>query len=266
MDVKDPDTPSSVYNRLLSNSDAVFTISHYLEEEVEQVGGKRVVYLPVFVDADIFQTDTTERAKIRKSLGMADKEIVIGYAGSFSRIEGVPFLLKAFKSISRRYVNARLVVVGGRNVADSDDIVGLTSELGLNNRVILVPHQPHALMPKYLSAFDIACSPKIDCEENRAANPIKIYEYMSMGLPMVVSAVGEIAKVVENGVDGFLVKAGDEKDLEKTLEYVIQNPDSAPEVGKRAREKVMKNYTQLVLRKRIEDTLDSLVKRKPEIR
>jgi glycosyltransferase involved in cell wall biosynthesis len=121
-------------------------------------------------------------------------------------------------------------------------------------------------MPKYLSAFDIACSPKIDCAENRAANPIKIYEYMLMGLPIVVSAVGEIAKVIESGVDGFLIKPGDDADLERTLEHVMQSLDRAREVGLKAREKVIKNYTQLVLRKRIEDALDSLVKRKPEIK
>jgi glycosyltransferase involved in cell wall biosynthesis len=81
---------------------------------------------------------------------------------------------------------------------------------------------------------------------------------MSMGLPMVISAVGEPAKVIENGFDGFLVKPGDEKDLEKTLEYVIQNLDSAKEAGERAREKIIRNYTQEVMVARIEAALRRL--------
>lgn len=257
MDIKDPDTPRFVYKRVLKGSDIVFAISRYLEEEVKQIGGHNVVYLPIFIDADVFQKDQEARVEVRKRLGLDQKEIVIGYAGSFSHTEGLPFLLKAFKSLSSKHENIKLVIVGGRNVPGSDDVAQLVSELALN-RAILVPPQPHELMPRYLSAFDIACSPKIDCPENRAANPIKIYEYMSMGLPMVISAVGEPAKVIENGFDGFLVKPGDEKDLEKTLEYVIQNLDSAKEAGERAREKIIRNYTQEVMVARIEAALRRL--------
>jgi glycosyltransferase involved in cell wall biosynthesis len=260
MDIKDPDTPRFVYQRVLKGSDVVFTISRYLEGEAKGIGCKQVVYLPVFVDADVFKKDTAEGAKIRNSLGMSDRDTVIGYAGSFSHIEGLPFLLKGFKNLSSKHENIKLVIVGGRNVGGSDDVAQLVSELALN-RAILVPPQPHELMPQYLSAFDIACSPKIDCAENRAANPIKIYEYMSMALPTVLSAVGEPANVIENGIDGFLVKPGDENDLEKTLEYVIQNLDSAKEVGERAREKIIKNYTQQVMMTRVDEALKHVLRK-----
>ena len=258
MDIKDHDTPGFVYNSVLRNSSIVFTISRFLEKEVKDIGCRNVVYVPVFVDAGVFQKDALERVNIRKRLGIEDNEIVIGYAGSFSSIEGLPFLLEAFKGLSKRYNNIKLVLVGGRNVPGSDNIPQLISELTLKERVILIPVQPHELMPKYLSAFDIACSPKIDCAENRAANPIKIYEYMSMALPTVVSAVGEISNVIENGYDGFLVKPGDEDDWGKNLEYVIQNLDSAKEVGEKAREKIIKNYSQQVMLKRIKNALKQL--------
>jgi len=258
VDIKDPDTPGFIYNHVLKNSNIVFTISRFLEEEVKKIGCRNVVYLPVFVDAGVFQKDALERANIRKTLNIGSNEVAIGYAGSFSRDEGVSFLLKAFKSLSKRYNNIKLVLVGGRNVPGSDNIPQLMSELALKERVILIPSQPHELMPKYLSAFDIACSPKIDCAVNRAANPIKIYEYMSMGLPTVVSAVGEISNIIENGYDGFLVEPGDEKDLETTLGRVIQNLDSAKEVGRKAREKIIKNYSQQVLLKKIRQALKEL--------
>jgi len=258
MDIKDPDTPKFIHNCVLKNSNIVLTISRYLEEEVKQIGCKNVVYVPVFVDIDVFQKDTLARAEMLEKLGIDDKEIVVGYTGSFAHIEGLPFLLKAFKSLSNKYENIRLVVIGGRNVPDSDDIAGLINELALNDRAILVHPQPHELMPKYLSTFDIACSPKIDCAENRAANPIKIYEYMSMALPTIVSAVGEISNIIENGYDGFLVKPGDVNDLEGKLEYVIQNADSAQEVGRRAREKIIRHYSHQAMLERIENTLKQL--------
>ena len=258
MDTKDPDTPKFIYNSVLKNSNIVFTISRFLEEEVKKIGCRKAIYVPVFINTDAFQKDGLERVKIRKKLGIGSNEVVIGYSGSFWYVEGVPFLVKTFKSLSDRYENIKLVLIGGKNVANSDNIPQLINELSLKERVILIPPQPYELMPKYLSAFDIACSPKIDCEENRAANPIKIYEYMSMGLPVIVSAVGEISNLLEDGHDGFLANPGDESDWERKLEHVIQNLDSLQEVGKKAREKVMKDYAQQVIVAKVRDALEQL--------
>jgi len=261
MDIKDPDTPTFIYNSVLKNSSIVFVISRYLEEEVKQLGCTNAVYLPIFLDPAVFQRDSSERIKIRKKLNIGSNEIVIGYAGSFWRIEGIPILLKAFKNLSQRYKNIKMMVIGGRNVPDSDNIPQLVDELELEGKVILIPPQPHESIPKYLSACDILCSPKINCSENRAANPIKIYEYMSMGLPTIASAVGEISNVIENGIDGFLVKPGDVKDLERVIEYIIQNFEEAKEIGERGRKKIINTYSINSARKKIEQVLESMVDR-----
>ncbi len=245
MDSKDPDTPRFIYDSMLRNSTFVFAISHYLEEEAKDRGCRNVIYVPISIDTDVFQRDVSGGRKIREQLRIGDSEVVIGYAGSFWHTEGVPVLLKAFGNLVKRYENTRLMLVGGGKTADSDNISLFVDELALKEKVSLIPPQPYELIPRYLSACDIACSPKIDCEENRAANPAKIYEYMSMGLPVVVSAVGEIIDVIKNGVNGFLVKPGDESDLERTLGYVIRNLESVKgEIGKKAREEVIKNYSQ----------------------
>ncbi len=253
MDSKDPDTPRFIYNSVLKNSTFVLAISHYLEEEAKDNGCRNVIHFPISIDTDAFQGDALEGRKIRENLRIGDNEVVIGYTGSFWHVEGVPILLKVFRNLVNRYENIRLMVVGGGGTTESDNISLLIDELGLKEKVSLIPPQPYELIPGYLSACDIACSPKIDCEENRAANPIKIYEYMSMGLPMVVSAVGEIISVIKDGVNGFLVKPGDGSDLERTLGYVIQNLESVKEVGKRAREEVVKNYSNTTVQEKIRE-------------
>jgi len=258
-DSKDSDTPGFIYSGVLKTSNIVFTVSRYLEGVAKQAGCRNVVHAPGFIDADAFQNNVLERAKIREKLNIGSNEVAIGYAGAFSPEEGLSFLLEAFKRLSQRHENIKLVLLGGRNVLGSDNIPQLINELGLKERVILIPPQPYELMPGYLSALDIACSPKVDCPANRAADPIRVYEYMSVGLPVVASAMGETTNVIENGYDGFLVKPGDEDDLERILEYVIHNLDSLQEVRRKAREKVIKNYTQEVILKKLETQLKKLV-------
>lgn len=253
MDSKDPDTPLFLFNQVLKNSTIVLAISHYLETEIKNKYHKNVVYVPIFIDTNVFQEDILARKKIRKELGIKDEEILIGYAGSFWYVEGVLILLKAFKNLTKGHKNIKLILIGGGNKPDLDNISLFIDRFALNEKVILIPRQPHEFMPKYLSACDIVCSPKIDCEENRVANPIKTYEYMSMGLITVISAVGEVSNVIENGVNGFLVKPEDIKDLETTLEKIIENINSMEDVGKRARETVLKNFSYSVAEKRIKD-------------
>ncbi len=258
-DSKNPDTPRFVYNSVLRKSSIVFAVSQYLEGVAKEAGCRNVVHAPGFIDANVFQNNVSERPKIRKKLNISDNEVAIGYAGAFTSDEGLPVLLKAFNKLSKRYDNIKLVLLGGRNVPGSDNILQLANEPNLKERVILIPPQPYESMPGYLSAFDIACSPKVDCPANRAADPIRVYEYMSIGLPVVASAMGETSNVIENGCDGFLVKPGDEDDLIRILDYVIQNLDSLQEVRRKAREKVIKNYTQEVILKKLETHLKSLL-------
>lgn len=263
IDLKDPDTPRFIYNILLKHSTAVFAISHYLEREVNnKYDGNKVSYVPIFIDPNTFQIDFVERRRLRNNLCIEDKDILIGYAGSYWYVEGIPFLLEAFKRLSDKYDNVRLILIGGKNVPGSDDIPLLIDKLSLKDKVTLIPLQPHAVIPKYLSACDILCSPKIDCEINRAANPVKVVEYLSMGLPTVCSAVGGIIDTIDDGISGFLVKPGNAKNIEEKLEWIILNPEMAKEIGGNGRKNVIEKYSNSAIEDIILRTINKIMEEK----
>ena len=95
--------------------------------------------------------------------------------------------------------------------------------------------------------------------DNRKANPIKVVEYLSMGLPTVCSAVGGISDTVEDGVDGFLVKPGDVKDLEEKLEWIILNPERAKEIGENGRKKAIEKYSYEAIENTIKQAISEIV-------
>ena len=245
--------PNIIYKHIAKNADIIFAISPYLLESAkEEYGCKNVRYVPNFININRFKIDLKNREKIREELGIKKDEIVIGYAGNFWYVEGIPFLLQAFKNLTKKYSKIKMVVMGRIHLPKSDDnIPKLVADMNLKNNVILIPSQPHEEVPKFLSAFDILCCPKIDCEINRAANPVKVPEYLSMSLPTVASAVGGITDTIEDGVDGFLVKPGDVKDLEEKLEWVILNPERAKEIGENGRKTAIEKYSY----EAIEDTI-----------
>jgi glycosyltransferase involved in cell wall biosynthesis len=212
------------------------------------------------VDPNIFRIDTEVRKEIREELGIKKDDIVIGYAGAFTYVEGVPVLLHAFKNLRGRYSNIKLAIMGGIFwVNEDDDIPKLVKDMKIEDSVVLIPLQPHEEVPKFLSAFDILCCSKIDCEINRSITPIKIIEYLSMGLPTVASAVGGIPDTIEDGADGFLVKPGDVKDLEEKLEGIILNPERAKEIGESGRRTAIEKYSYEAIEDRIRKTISEVI-------
>ena len=95
--------------------------------------------------------------------------------------------------------------------------------------------------------------------DNRAANPIKVVEYLSTGLPTVASAVGGIVETIEDGVDGFLVKPGDVKDLEEKLGWIILNPERAKEIGDNGRKTAIEKYSYKAIENTVKHAISEIV-------
>ena len=256
--------PNIVYKYMAKNADVFFAISPYLLEYTKkEYGCKNVVYLPNSIDINHFNMCLEDREKIREELCVEKDDIVIGYAGSFWYVEGVPNLLQAFKNLRKKYSNIKLAIMGKIYLSNTDDnIPKLVEDMNIKNDVILIPSQPHEEVPKFLSAFDILCCPKIDCEVNRAANPVKVVEYLSIGIPAVCSAVGGIIDTIEDGVDGLLVKPGNVKDLEEKLEWVILNPERAKKIGENGRKTAIEKYSYEAIEDTIRQAISEIINMK----
>jgi glycosyltransferase involved in cell wall biosynthesis len=253
---------NKIFRYIVGAADVIFAISPNLVSKVKNYKCENVVFLPAFVDVNLFKMDVISRRKIRDDLGLKNGDILVGYTGAFSYTEGIPKLLRAFKHLSKRYPNVKLLIVGGKKGKNDDDVPQLVKRLDLEDIVKIVPPQPHDDIPKFLSACDITCCPKIDCEDNRAALPIKVVEYISMGIPSVCSSVGGISYIIEDGVDGFLVKPGDVKNLEKTLEWVILNPKSAREIGENGRKKAVKEFSFDVIENVVKEAIKGIIEKR----
>jgi glycosyltransferase involved in cell wall biosynthesis len=240
--------PDVVCKYFMRKATLIFAISHYLVDKARNYGCKNVVYLPAFVDTELFKLNGKARERTRDEWGIGQDDIVIGYAGGLGYSEGVPVLLQAVKGLSSRHRNVRLLVRGTKALyGRADDIPKFVEELNLEDIVILVPLLPRVKVPNFLSACDILCSPRIDCDENKAAFPIKVVEYLSMGIPAVCSSIDEVSRVIKHKVNGFLAQPGDARDLENVLEEVISNLEDARRIGNNGRIEAMEKYSYEVI-------------------
>ena len=104
---------------------------------------------------------------------------------------------------------------------------------------------PFEKVETYLACCDILVSPHNPppADLEFFGSPIKIFEYMAMGKAIVASRIGQIAEVLEDGVDALLVPPGDAEALAEAILRLAEDPDLRAELGRAARRKVVERYT-----------------------
>jgi glycosyltransferase involved in cell wall biosynthesis len=115
----------------------------------------------------------------------------------------------------------------------------LVTKLGLKNVTEFAGHLPHAQVPAYLNQLDIyVAASRLDSESFGVA----ILEASACGLPVIVSRVGGLPEVVEDGVMGLIVEKDNVELFTIALLTLIENPTLRQQMGKAGRQHVIKNY------------------------
>src|SRR6266481_936140 len=93
-----------------------------------------------------------------------------------------------------------------------------------------------------LAAKDVAVAP-YPVLANFYFSPLKVYEYMAAGLPVVASRVGQLENLIESEVTGLHVTPGDVSALADALERIKSEPHLRVRLGQAARSKVIRHHT-----------------------
>ena len=113
-------------------------------------------------------------------------------------------------------------------------------EKKLSSSVKFTGAVPHSKIPSLLSSMDVAVAPypKI---ENFYFSPLKVFEYMAAGLPVVSSNIGQLTELIQNGYCGFLYRPGDSTALAKILLRLMKDPQLRKTVGTAAKNYIIQN-------------------------
>ena len=188
----------------------------------------KLVQIHSGVDIEKFKQSPVSAVEKKRSLGLDQNGLVVGFIGWLLPIKGPMHLLKAMEDVWRDYENTVLVFIGK---GDLDvDLRAAALKTGANGRVNFLGWRSD--IEEIMPIFDIFVLPSLNEGMGRV-----LVEAMAAGKPIVASNVGGIPDLVEHDYNGLLVPPGDEKALAAAIRQLINDPAKAKMMGQRGQER-----------------------------
>jgi len=228
---------------LLKNYESSYIVveSRILKDQLSEEGvdASKIHVALNAINPDEFIPDIEARSKIRKQYDVAEGQVLIGYLGSYAFYHDAKRLVLAADILSKTSSNAFKILMVG-NGKEYEDTRRLAMDLGLLNELVFMQDAVEkSQVPDILSALDIAVLPgstDIIC-------PIKVQEYMYMGLASVVPDYGCNREVIVPESDGMLFEPHNELSLSNSLRFLIDNKEKMKLIGERAKAKAINEFT-----------------------
>jgi glycosyltransferase involved in cell wall biosynthesis len=214
-------------DKRIRSADGVTVVSSFLQA---RYGG---ALTPQYVDIDTFDPVVQPREDLRSQLRCEGQHVIV-FAGIAQPGKGVGEIIQALQLLDDSMQNWQLLIVGpqtpyARAVAQCDE------------RVRLIGMYPPSATPQFLAIADLIVLPQQPVPVALGQMPMKLYEAMAMGLPIVATAVSDIPELLDGC--GLVVPPGDRPALARAIESVLCNPALARRLGRAARARITTHYS-----------------------
>lgn len=177
--------------------------------------GSQAKIIPNAIDASRFRHSGETRSAVRSSLGLQEKDLVIGHVGRMCVAKNQKFLLDVFRALSQRNPGAKLLFVGDGELQES--VLAYASQIGIDGQVIFTGARGD--VDRLLSAMDVFFLPSVT-----EGFPVTLVEAQAASLPCVVSAEAVLKETDLTGHMRFVSLGDDMENWVHALEEASRDP------------------------------------------
>ncbi|MBC8184192.1 glycosyltransferase family 4 protein [candidate division KSB1 bacterium] len=190
-------------------------------------------------DINLFNNEF-QNEKIISTYGLKNK-IVIGFIGSFHLWHGVENLIHLIKQVV--CINQRVVfLLVGQGGPMQSSIESFIETNNLSDKVIKTGYISHDEIPEYISAMDVVLAPYPGLKFFYYS-PVKIFEYMACGKPVVSTKIGQIAELIEDGYNGMICSPDNLDEMYNKIKRLVNEPGLRNRIGENARNSILQNHS-----------------------
>jgi glycosyltransferase involved in cell wall biosynthesis len=215
----------------LRHATGLVFISTYFRDQAIAANGDIApsVISPNAVDLARFDPARFDHETLRRERGLSGRT-VCGHIGAFAHWHGVDAFVEAIANRLHDVPELALVFVGDGKTLPA--VRALVAERGLSDRVLLPGRVPHEDVASWIACMDYAVLPN----SNHYGSPMKLFEFMGMGVPMVAPDYAPVAEVIADGRTGWLFPHGDAAACVERVLELARLTDERRRVGHAARD------------------------------
>jgi glycosyltransferase involved in cell wall biosynthesis len=217
-----PESKNFIFKLFLKNI-KIISITHGLKKVFVKNGfdEKNILVASDAVDLDKLNIDVSKK-EARKKLDLPLDKKIIMYTGSFSvwGWKGIDLILDISKKFNKDFL---FVLVGGNKKE-----VDVLNNKFKDSNLIAIEKVLHKKIPFYLKSADLLLLPnkKGDVISEKYTSPLKLFEYMASGNPIIASNLSSIREIIGEE-NAFLFKPNDREDLVLRIKEVFENKEEA---------------------------------------
>jgi glycosyltransferase involved in cell wall biosynthesis len=226
--------------RLARTLDAVIVTNE--ESTALFPGAHRLCVLYNYVDTDLFAPAPEAQRE----------EQIIYVAGRLGRSQGLMTVAHAFARVHGGRPTARLMLIGDiPDVQVKMEFDTILQEGGAREAVTLLGRIPHREVVAHIQRSAVGLFAGLDVPNHVLATPIKLFEYMACGIPVVASNYGFLDQYVTEPGAGLLFDPRSAESLAEALDYLLGHPDEAAAMGARGLAIVQREWNWRAMERRL---------------
>lgn len=235
-------------------ADSVASTSHCMAAQTKVIAPKlgEITITPFGVDINSFSQHASAVSD--------NSAIVVGTVKSMSHIYGIDLLIKSFALVRNKLLlnNANtanrllLRIVGGG--PQLNELKQLAIDEGIGEVTTFVGKVDHKEVPIELAKLDIFVA--LSREESFG---VAVIEAGAAGKPAVVSNIGGLPEVIEDGITGFVVPPEDPQAASLIIEQLVSNTDLRNKIGYAAHEYIKNNFDWRICLNKMKDTYSKVI-------
>lgn len=237
-------------------SSKIVAVTKGLKKEIQvlyKLQASKIVVIQNGVNIDLFRQMNV--MGVRKKLNLNQNRNYVCFVGNLAPWQGVEYLIQSAPLILKENPNVKFLIVGDGRM--KEELVELAAKTGVSDKFIFTGAVHYEEVPKYINASDVCVVSKKPLKSGYS--PLKLYEYMACGKPVVASNLPGFEILEENDA-GVLVEPENPEELAKAIVKLLKDEKLRAEMGRNGREYVVKNHSWESVARRVAEVCESAVR------
>lgn len=229
---------SFIERKVFSSASGLVFVSQRLKEIIleayPEVKTKNIIS-PNASNKDVFYYDKEKSQQLKQEFNFK-QQVVCGFIGCFAPWHGVDKLMRIIAPKLKQHPRLTLLLIGdGATLAE---VRNICQQYQLEEQVMITGNVPHGEIINYVRAMDLSVLPS----SNEYGSPMKMFELMGAGVPLVAADYPPVTEVMQDGIDGWTFPREDIQACVDKLFDIYNREDEIAKAAQAAEKKVHNHH------------------------